>query len=340
MNDRVVTLKYIWLDGYGTEPNIRSKTKYYPSDDFKPFMLSTVPEWSFDGSSTKQAEGNDSDCILKPVRVYQDTGSYNTYIVLCEVYNADGTPHKSNHRNRIIESEFTNSFWFGFEQEYTILDSKGHPYGLFDETGRAKEQGEYYCGVGYDEVSLRDLVEVHATRCFQVGINLTGTNAEVLKGQWEYQVFGVTPKKAADDLIVSRYLLFEISEKFKVRITLKPKPLDGDWNGAGLHVNFSNYETREVGGQELFIDICEKLRKKHKEHIAVYGSENDKRLTGKHETQHIDKFSYGVSDRGASIRIPVYTINHGWKGYLEDRRPAANANPYLVVDKIITTLGE
>jgi len=337
MNDIVTTLKYVWLDGYGNEPNIRTKTKYLPSSN-QPLTISNTPDWSFDGSSTKQADGNNSDCILKPVRLYADRSEQNSYIVLCEVYSSNGKPHPTNHRHFIEENDYSNTFWFGFEQEYTILDSNGEPLGLFDHNGVAKQQGEYYCGVGDENVSLRYLVEYHAKRCFEVGIYLTGTNAEVLKGQWEYQVFNKTPKSASDDLIISRYLLFLTCEKFGYRVTLTPKPLLGDWNGSGLHVNFSNYDTREFGGEELFTSICEKLRDKHSEHISVYGSGNHLRLTGLHETQHIDKFSYGISDRGASIRIPISTVQDNWRGYLEDRRPAANANPYLVVNRIITTL--
>ncbi len=88
----------------------------------------------------------------------------------------------------------------------------------------------------------------------------------------------------------------------------------------------------------MIIEICEKFKARHESHITDYGSDNDQRLTGLHETQSIDTFSYGVSDRGASIRIPIGTVKYDWKGYLEDRRPASNADPYKVVAQILATL--
>ncbi len=254
---------------------------------------------------------------------------------MCEVLNPDGTPHPSNAR---ATYEDDPGFWFGFEQEYTFIVD-GRPLG-FPRNGYPAPQGLYYCSVGDGRVTGRHLVEEHLDACLEAGISITGINAEVMLGQWEYQCFGKGAKKAADDLWISRYLLFRIAEKYNVHIEFAPKPMKGDWNGSGLHTNFSFTAMRDNGGEKLFKDICEAMGKKHKEHIEVYGSNNHERLTGLHETQNIEKFSYGVSDRGSSIRIPIAVIEDEWKGYLEDRRPASNADPYQIASKIIATLKE
>ena len=324
--------EYIWLDGSKPEPSLRSKTKILNLEQYdgNPDIL---PIWSFDGSSTQQADGHSSDCLLKAVRVYPDPQRKNAYLVMCEVLNPDGTPHASNTR---ASFEDNDEYWFGFEQEYVLMEN-GKPVG-FPKEGDPRPQGPYYCAVGTGNVAGRDLVEEHLDVCLEAGISLTGINAEVLLGQWEYQCFGKGAKKACDDLWISRYLLYRVSERYDLHVELHPKPLKGDWNGSGMHANFSNEAMRSTGGKELFEAICESFRAVHKEHIAVYGSNNDQRLTGLHETQSIDQFSYGESDRGASIRIPVSVPVDGWKGYLEDRRPASNADPYLVASKIISTV--
>lgn len=325
--------EYVWLDGYKPEPNLRSKTKVLRLDDYHG-EVDVLPMWGFDGSSTQQAEGHSSDCLLKPVAVYPDPGRINAFLVICEVLNADGTIHASNTR-ALIEDD--PDFWFGFEQEYVLLDGE-RPVG-FPEDGFPAPQGPYYCAVGHGNVAARELVEEHLDTCLEAGIGVTGVNAEVMLGQWEYQVFGKGGKKAADDLIASRYFLNRISEAYALKVELHPKPVKGDWNGSGMHANFSNKAMREEGGKELFMAVCESFRPVHEEHIAVYGSSNEQRLTGLHETQSIEAFSYGVSDRGASIRIPVsVVVDDVWKGYLEDRRPASNADPYLVAGRIIKTV--
>jgi glutamine synthetase len=107
-----------------------------------------------------------------------------------------------------------------------------------------------------------------------------------------------------------------------------------------MHANFSNNAMRTEGKEEVFTKICEEFGKNIQRHISVYGADNDQRLTGKHETQSIDEFSYGISDRGASIRIPVTTPADGWVGRLEDRRTASNADPYKVAAAIVKTTKE
>lgn len=323
--------EYIWLDGYLPEPTLRSKTKVLDMDFFHG-DLKVLPIWSFDGSSTRQAEGHFSDCLLKPVRVVPDPQRVNAFLVICEVLNPDGTAHDSNHRALIDDDE---DFWFGFEQEY-VLTVEGIPIG-FPKHGYPRPQGPYYCAVGAGNVAGRDIVEEHFDTCLEAGLDITGINAEVLLGQWEFQILGKGGKRAGDDLWIARYLLHRITEKHGIKVEFHPKPIQGDWNGSGMHANFSNKHMREVGGKSYFDNIFEKLAIMHSDHIAVYGSENEKRLTGMHETQSIHQFSFGVSDRGSSIRIPIATAQD-WKGYLEDRRPASNADPYRVAARLIKTV--
>ncbi len=323
-------LEYIWLDGYKPEPSLRSKTKVVASE---PSDVSDCPEWSFDGSSTEQAEGGSSDCLLKPVRMVPDPDRENAVLVMTEVLAADGSNHPSNTRGTFEDDD---DFWFGFEQEYTIMDG-GLPLG-FPHGGYPGPQGPYYCSVGTDNAAGREVVEAHLDTCLEAGLAITGINAEVMKGQWEYQLLGVGAKRAADDLWISRYLLYRNAEQFRLGISLHPKPIKGDWNGSGCHTNFSNTAIREQGGEDFIKGICEKFGAAHNAHIDSYGSDNDQRLTGLHETQSIDQFSYGVSDRGSSIRIPIVTVQNGWKGYLEDRRPASNMDPYRVVARILATV--
>jgi glutamine synthetase len=326
-------LEYIWLDGYQPEPSIRSKTKIVHIDG--EITLDQCSQWSFDGSSTEQAEGGSSDCLLKPVKIVPDSDRKDAWLVLCEVLNADGSVHPSNARSAYDDDP---DMWFGFEQEYTLIDPETHrPLG-FPHGGYPGPQGPYYCSVGTGKTVGREIIEEHLDACLHAGLGITGVNAEVMMGQWEYQLMGKGSRESADSVWLSRYLLHRTAEKYGVLVDLHPKPITGDWNGSGMHANFSNTFIRETGGEEAIREICEKFRPVHKEHIAVYGSSNEMRLTGMHETQSIDQFSYGVSDRGASIRIPVGTVNDGWKGYLEDRRPASNADPYKVAGRICQTV--
>ncbi len=323
-------LEYVWLDGYKPEPNLRSKVKVTHKTINN---LSDIPEWGFDGSSTRQAEGYSSDCYLKPVRIYTKSPSDVIY-VLCEVMDSRGNVHETNDRAKLTE-DF--DFWVGFEQEYFIRHGHNKPILGFQNGGVIDPQGIYYCGVG-GQMYGRNLSDVHLDMCLQYGIGIEGTNAEVAIGQWEYQVFAKGKVKAADDLWMSRYFLFKLAEKYGYEIELHPKPLTaGDWNGSGLHTNFSNERMREKGGEEYFKSIFKVFESRAKEHIDNYGSDNHLRLTGKHETQSIDKFSWGVSDRGASIRVPK-VVGETWKGYLEDRRPASNANPYRILIEISKSL--
>jgi glutamine synthetase len=295
--------------------------------------------WSFDGSSTQQATGDASDCLLKPVAIFPDPGRKNAYLVMTEVLNADGTPHESNGRALIDDDD--DDFWFGFEQEYFLWNKEHNLPPGFPPGGYPGPQGPYYCSVGARNAYGRDCVDEHLDACLEAGINVEGINAEVAAGQWEFQVFAKGAGRAGDETWIARYLLERIGEKYDYSINWHPKPLGKtDWNGSGMHANFSNGAMRDIGGEEMFRNICEGFGTQIPRHIDVYGAHNEQRLTGEHETQSIDKFSYGVSDRGASIRIPFGTIDGGWKGRLEDRRPASNADPYKVAAMIVKTVKE
>jgi len=323
--------EYIWLDGNPGDPQLRSKTKIV-SDDSEPSI------WGFDGSSTNQAEGSDSDCVLKPVKTYNDPFRKNGQLVLCEVYNVDSSPHETNSRDELVSLSkdlSSKEFWFGVEQEYTMLNSKGKPIGFEEQSSNIRPQGNYYCGVGSTNIFGRELVEEHAFNCEVAGINICGINAEVMPGQWEYQIGTDDPMTIADDVWVSRWILHRTAEEFKITISLDPKPVEGDWNGAGAHTNFSTKAMRSH--YDAVEKAAEDLSKKHEEHIKVYGSGNERRLTGAHETCDINTFKWGISDRGASVRVPWQVAKVGY-GYLEDRRPSANCDPYRVFSKIMETV--
>ena len=329
-------LEYIWLDGYMPTQSLRSKTRV--ESDFSG-KLEDCPMWSFDGSSTEQADGSASDCLLQPVAIFKDPLRLSAYLVMTEVLNADGTAHVSNGRATIDDDD--EDFWFGFEQEYFLWDTISDLPPGFPEGGYPRPQGPYYCSVGANNTYGRDCIEEHFDACLEAGINVEGINAEVAAGQWEFQVFAKGAKRAGDETWVARYILERTAEKHGYAIEWHPKPLGAtDWNGSGMHANFSNAVMRESGDEKNFHKICKEFGKNIERHISVYGADNDQRLTGLHETQSIEEFSYGVSDRGASIRIPVGTVDDGWKGRLEDRRPASNADPYKVAAAIVKTTKE
>jgi glutamine synthetase len=352
-----IRAEYIWIDGKRPTAKLRSKTKII--DDPKGELaaipkwifdgsdpkgeLAAIPEWSFDGSSTYQAEGHFSDCFLWPVAFFKDPiRGGQDILVMCEVMNPDGTPHISNTRARLREivQKYANyEPLFGMEQEYTLYDADGDRPLRWPKGGSQypAPQGRYYCGVGCDEVFGRELVEAHTEACLRAGIAIAGTNFEVMPAQAEFQIGPLGALEIGDALWVARWLLYRLGENFGISAKLSPKPIAGDWNGAGCHTNFSIKAMREEGGLNVIEDACRKLRKFHVAHIAVYGADNHLRLTGRHETCPIDDFRWGVGDRGASIRIPI-SVSKARKGYLEDRRPAANIDPYKVAAALIETV--
>jgi len=322
--------EYIWIDGQQPTAKLRSKTKIVPDGEEPPI-------WGFDGSSTEQAPGSQSDCVLQPVLVKPDPiRGGDDVLVVCEVLNVDMTPHESNTRAALVEvaeQYADHDAWFGLEQEYTFYKD-GRPHG-WPIGGYPAPQGGYYCGIGADEIWGRDVVETHTKACMDAGIAISGTNAEVMIGQWEFQVGPLSPVDVGDQLWLARWLLYRIAEDYDISAHLNPKPVDGDWNGAGMHTNFSTKEMRE--DYDAVIAACEALGKRAEEHIKYYGAGIERRLTGLHETAPWTEYNYGVSDRGASVRIP-WQVHQDQQGYIEDRRPNANADPYVVARLITDTV--
>lgn len=338
---------YIWIDGAEPTQTLRSKTKIVKYNG-KPLTPKELPKWNFDGSSTNQASGHDSDLALVPVCVVTDPiAGEGNFLAMCEVMNPDGTPHASNKRARLVEvmehGGKDSDPWMGFEQEYTLFRGQ-QPLG-WPERGYPAPQGPFYCGVGSDEVFGRYLVDAHAQACIDAGLMIYGINAEVMPGQWEFQIGyrdiegeKADPITVCDHLWLARWLLYRLGEDFDVNARLHPKPVKGDWNGAGNHTNFSTRETRDPKtGMDAIHKAIKALEARHEDHIAVYGADLELRLTGKHETASIHQFIAGVGHRGASIRIPRPVAEKGY-GYLEDRRPGANANPYEVAAILVETI--
>ena len=326
----VYKAEYIWIDGTVPTPKLRSKTKTVKVGE-------EPPMWGFDGSSTNQAPGQRSDCVLRPVFTCPDPiRKGDNRLVMTEVLLTDYTPHPTNTRAACVEAAekyADQEIAFGIEQEYTFFRGN-RPLG-FPDAGSASPQGGYYCGVGADEVFGRDCVEAHLDACLDAELGIFGINAEVMPGQWEFQVGTLGPLEVSDHLWVARWLLYRVAEDFGINATLYPKPARGDWNGAGAHTNFSTKTMRS--SYQACIDAAEALGRRHDFHIEHYGEGIEERLTGLHETCSYKEFRYGVSDRGASVRIPWQVEVEG-KGYIEDRRPCANIDPYVVTRLIMDTV--
>jgi glutamine synthetase len=327
---------YIWMDGQKPTAKLRSKSKILDAGQEPPI-------WGFDGSSTEQALGTHSDCVLVPVFscvdsvLEEDETLGDSLLVLCEVFLPDGSAHPSNTRallREAVEKYGSKKPLFGIEQEYTFMDGN-LPYS-WPAKGEPAPQGGYYCGVGADEALGRNVVEDHLHSCLKSGLCIAGTNAEVMPGQWEFQVGPLSPLEVSDHLWMARWLLYRVSEKYGISATLHQKPMRGDWNGAGCHTNYSTAEMRADGGYDAIIAACEAIGHNIEQHIENYGDGLEERLTGRHETCKVTEFKYGVSNRAASIRIP-WQVDKDKKGYLEDRRPNANMDPYRVTRVILET---
>ena len=323
-----IKAEYIWLDGTEHMPRLRSKTRIIEASG-------EVPEWGFDGGSTYQADNENSDLTLKPVRVYKDPfREEDDVLVLCEVYVPEtGLPHDSNTRDALLDMPVTDAPLFGFEQEYTLFNGKMPIAWMYNEM--PEPQGDYYCGVGNRVVYARNMVEDHLVKCLKAGVDIYGVNAEVMPSQWEFQTSASDPLKASDDLWMARYILERVGEAFGCTISYAPKPLEGEWNGAGCHTNFSTKPMRE--GWEAIQTAIKRLKKRHEVHMLCYGADNEQRMTGDCETSDITKFTVGEKDRSCSVRIPA-KVAKDKKGYIEDRRPAANIDPYLVCTRILKSV--
>jgi glutamine synthetase len=347
MVNHAVVATYVWIGGGG---ELRSKVKVMPGKT-SCTEVSEFPEWNFDGSSTNQAEGHYSEVCMRPKAFFRDPfgakNCSNAYLVMCDTYYPDGTPVENNYRywaEQVFKQGMDEEPWFGLEQEYFLIDAKtGYPLGFSPgmEPPRLGFQGPYYCSVGADRAFGRDIVDEHLDACLFAGIKISGTNGEVAPGQWEFQVGPCTGIEIGDHMSIARYLLWRIAEKHQATLNMEPKPIDnGHWNGSGCHINFSTKNMREGSykrsGYDHIMSAVECLEKTHPEHMAVYGVGNEKRMTGLHETASFDHFSFGIANRGASVRIPAAAKKDG-KGYFEDRRPAANIDPYLAPAKIFET---
>jgi len=338
-----VLAEYVWLDAVQVP---RCKTMTCTAKPSKPEDLRV---WNYDGSSTDQAEGHNSEVLLYPRAIFDDPFRGEPHVlVLAEAYNAwDKKPSIGNTRAecaQLMEKYAALDPWFGIEQEYTLMkpgrigEIATEPLGFNDDGGEPAPQGPYYTGVGTGVAIGRGVADEHYIKCIQAGVKIAGINAEVMPGQWEYQIGPCRGIEMGDHLTMARYIMLRVSEHHGCVVSISPKPREGDWNGAGCHTNFSTKSMREQGGYGVIIKVCEAFGRVAREHIVEYGEDNDKRLTGKHETCDINTFKYGVANRGASIRIPREAEANG-RGYMEDRRPAANCDPYRVTARIMKTTG-
>jgi len=332
-----IVAEYVWIGGEG-ELRSKSKTLNIKND----YTIKDLPNWNYDGSSTKQATTDNSEIILKPCYMCPcPFRLHNNILVLCDTYDIYNNPIKTNTRfdaNNIFNLDLEKKPWYGIEQEYFIIDNNTNkPYG-FDENN---EQGQYYCSIGSKNAFCRNIAEKHYNCCLYSGLSISGINAEVAPGQWEYQIGPVEGILAGDQLCISRYILIRLSEEINVTINFEPKPLKGKWNGSGCHVNFSTELTRngtdDKSGLCYIIEYIDKLELKHNFHMNNYGSGNEQRMTGDNETSSFDKFSWGTGNRSASIRIPTET-KYNECGYFEDRRPSSNMDPYVVTSLIFKTI--
>lgn len=333
---------YIWIGGSG---ELRSKTRVIAVNPSQTSVsLKDIPVWNYDGSSTKQAEGKFSEVVIVPRAMYRNPFTMtNDVFVVCDTYTPDMIPHETNTRAKaaaLFEKYASLKPWYGLEQEYFVIDpATNMPVGYKHGT----TQGTHYCGIGTNNVFCRDIADQHMALCIRAGVSISGINAEVAPGQWEFQVGPCEGIQAGDDMVMARYLLIRLAEVKNLRVTFEPKPLKGDWNGSGCHTNFSTFFMREGNsatnktGLFYIQDAIRCLERDHSKIMPHYGAGNEERMTGAHETASYNVFSHGVANRGASVRIGNETYNNK-KGYFEDRRPSSNCDPYVVTSLILESI--
>jgi glutamine synthetase len=334
-------VEYVWIGGNNV---LRSKSRVFPDGVLD---VSDLPKWNFDGSSTGQASGEDSEVIIVPRKLYKcPFRDGKNYLVMCDTYTPDDKPLSNNHRqwastifeNPKVEEQIP---WFGMEQEYFLINPEtDRPLGFLKYSDPEK-QGKYYCSAGHGRAFGRKVVEQHLKYCLIAGIKMSGINAEVAPGQWEFQIGPCIGINEGDDLWMARYIMERVTEEHNLIVNWEPKPENGDWNGSGCHTNYSTLNMRKEitdnkTGLDYINEAIKKLSHKHKEHMNIYGSGNELRMTGLHETADYNKFSWGTANRGASIRIGNENMKNKY-GYFEDRRPSSNCDPYLVTAKLCET---
>lgn len=320
----MIIAEYIWLDG-----NNKFRSKIRVLED------NIIPDWNYDGSSTYQSSTNNSEIILKPVRIFShplyDESTLDCFIIVCEIYSDSLINNTRHNADIIFNMKLDEEPWFGLEQEYFLYSKNNIPLGY----NKNVVQGEYYCNTIKQDILGEKIVNKHLIMCIKAGIKISGINAEVAPGQWEFQIGPCVGIEAGDHMMAARFLLEKIAIQEGVYVEYHPKPFE-NINGSGCHVNFSTLKMREDNGYNVIIDSIKKLEISHNKHMKIYGDFNKLRMTGHHETASYNEFTYGVGSRNTSIRIG-YETHKNQKGYFEDRRPASNIDPYIVTSMIFET---
>ncbi|XP_026729239.1 glutamine synthetase 2 cytoplasmic-like isoform X2 [Trichoplusia ni] len=328
---------YVWIDG--SSINLRSKDRTF---EFVPKSTKDLPIWYFDGSNTGQAKEENSDTYIFPQNIYHDPFRRGSHImVLCDTYQHNYQPTSTNHRKNCLvlcEKGEVEEPWFGFNQEFFLTTTEGRPLG-WPAGGFPAPPGPYYCATGANKIVARDLMEAFFRCCLFAGIQLNGINPGTTPSQWNFQVGPSPGIRSADDLWMARYILSRLAEEYGTVASFEPQPVP-DWPGNGTFVYFSSKDMREDDGILVIERAIDKLARRHGAHINEYdannGGDNARRLTGKNGQPHIKDFTAGVANRTCAVRIPRQ-VSEDKKGYLEDRRPAANADPYRIISIMLRT---
>jgi len=328
--------EYVWCSGQNTYSDLRSKYMTVTNLPFEKATPENMKVWNFDGSSTGQAAGETSEILIKPVAVYPHPFLDNAKVVLAECFKPDMTPHPTNTRcvaSKFFEAHKADEPWFGLEQEYFIYKN-GRPLG-WPQNGYPEPQGDFYCGNSRKVVG-REIVLEHYQACLKMGLQISGVNAEVAPAQWEFQIGPCCGIDEGDHMTMARWVWAKIAEKYDLEINYDPKPIKGDWNGSGCHHNFSTKAMREAGGYDAIKKACDNLGKTFLDDIKFYGGDNNQRMTGNHETSKLSEFTWSIGGRHTSVRVGNDVEKDG-KGYMEDRRPASNIDPYLSTVRLFTS---